>query len=184
MMQLSKILSAAGLAAIFAVSANAAPVVGVTDNLGIVGSSSWLTTGDGNLQTYFGGTASSSGLTDVYTFTLNQPASFYSQVFSSTPTSKNSGVASYSWSLYDGSTQVASGSSAGASLNYASFVALSGGHYTLDVTAVSTSANSNFSGVIDIAPTPIPAALPLFGSALIGLGLFGRRRRKTNISAV
>jgi hypothetical protein len=36
-------------------------------------------------------------------------------------------------------------------------------------------------GPISTATVPLPAALPLFGAALSGLGLFGARRRKTGV---
>lgn len=45
-----------------------------------------------------------------------------------------------------------------------------------------TSAASNGLGARDVSPVPIPAALPLFLSGLLGLGVMARRRRKQLVS--
>lgn len=34
-----------------------------------------------------------------------------------------------------------------------------------------------------VAPVPLPAALPLFGAALAGMGIVGRKRRKAHVAA-
>lgn len=56
---------------------------------------------------------------------------------------------------------------------------LTTGTYELVVTGTSTAGSvASFSGNLSVSAAPIPAALPLFGSALVAVGLFGRRRNK------
>ena len=54
---------------------------------------------------------------------------------------------------------------------------ISAGSYEVAVTGIGTK-NQLISTTIGLSPAPIPAALPLFGSALVGVGLLGRRRQK------
>lgn len=44
---------------------------------------------------------------------------------------------------------------------------------------LSSTANSFEVDDVAVSTVPLPAALPLFGAALIGMGVFGRKRRKT-----
>jgi hypothetical protein len=54
---------------------------------------------------------------------------------------------------------------------------LPSGSYVLEVLGtVSGSAGGSYSGVLNLAPVPLPAALPLLLSGLGALGLWGRRR--------
>ena len=60
---------------------------------------------------------------------------------------------------------------------------LGAGTYELAVTGSAATGKNVVSTTLSVNPAPIPAALPLFGSALVGVGLFGRRRRKDRVSA-
>jgi hypothetical protein len=55
---------------------------------------------------------------------------------------------------------------------------LSAGTYELAVTGNALSKGQTVTTTIGLSPAPIPAALPLFGSALVGVGLLSRRRQK------
>ena len=59
---------------------------------------------------------------------------------------------------------------------------ISAGSYEVAVTGTGTK-GQQISTTIGLSPAPIPAALPLFGSALVGVGLLGRRRQKKNVAA-
>ncbi len=63
---------------------------------------------------------------------------------------------------------------------------LAAGTYTLKVVAalLKTTTNGTDAATITVSAVPLPAALPLFGSALVGVGLFGRRRSKKASAAV
>ena len=82
-------------------------------------------------------------------------------------------------------TQVASGTSGantsngyGFNLN-TTYANLNAGSYEIVVAgALAGGKVGNYSGSISVNPVPLPAALPLFGSALFGAGLLGRRRRQ------
>jgi hypothetical protein len=55
---------------------------------------------------------------------------------------------------------------------------LAAGTYVLEVLGtVKGSAGGSYSGVLDLTPVPLPAALPLLLSGMGALGLWGRRRR-------
>ncbi len=59
------------------------------------------------------------------------------------------------------------------------------GEYTiaLDAFATKPTGTATFGGTVDISPVPLPAALPLFGSVLAGLGFYGARRRNKSKAA-
>ncbi len=52
---------------------------------------------------------------------------------------------------------------------------LSSGHHELIIKGIGS--KSNFGGSIDVAAVPVPAALWLMGSALVGLVSFGKRKK-------
>jgi hypothetical protein len=57
---------------------------------------------------------------------------------------------------------------------------LNPGTYALEVRGtVSGSAGGSYAGNLNLAPVPLPAALPLLVSGLGGLGVWGRRRAKS-----
>jgi hypothetical protein len=74
------------------------------------------------------------------------------------------------------STPISSGSTTG-TISVIPATSLSQGTYVLEVLGTVTgSAGGSYSGVLDLTPVPLPAALPLLLSGLGGLGLWGRRR--------
>ncbi|SEH30811.1 FxDxF family PEP-CTERM protein [Magnetospirillum fulvum] len=61
------------------------------------------------------------------------------------------------------------------------FANLASGTYALIVNGVVDQGNvGSYAGTVAVSPVPLPAALPLFGSALLGLGALARRRQKEN----
>src|SRR5262245_36397146 len=56
------------------------------------------------------------------------------------------------------------------------------GNYDFRVSGTTLSGGGNYD--LSVIATPLPGALALFGSALVGLGLLGRRRRKHQTDAV
>ncbi len=61
---------------------------------------------------------------------------------------------------------------------------LPSGTYVLEVLGTATgSAGGSYSGVLNLAPVPLPAALPLLLSGLGALGLLSLKRRPSSLSA-
>ena len=68
----------------------------------------------------------------------------------------------------------------GGTLSYTvlSNVSLNPGTYVLELRGnVSGLAGGSYSGVLNVAPVPVPSALWLMSSAIVGLGTIGRKRR-------
>lgn len=56
-------------------------------------------------------------------------------------------------------------------------VSLSAGTYVLELRGTVTGTNGgSYAGVLNVAPVPVPSALWLMGSAIVGLGTVGRKR--------
>lgn len=87
-----------------------------------------------------------------------------------------------SGTVYDAwSTPVTSGSTTG-TISVLPMTTLGAGTYVLEVRGTVTgSAGGSYSGVLNLAPVPLPAALPLMLSGLCGLGFLGRRRADTPV---
>lgn len=64
---------------------------------------------------------------------------------------------------------------------YLSVANLGAGTYLLDIVATATGAHHAFAGTV--SAIPLPAALPLFGAALLGMGYFSRRRARKDVTA-
>jgi hypothetical protein len=78
--------------------------------------------------------------------------------------------------VYGSSTPINSGGTTG-TVNVIPQTLLPSGEYVLEVSGTATgSAGGSYSGVLDLAPVPLPAGLPLLLSGLCALGLWGRRR--------
>lgn len=74
------------------------------------------------------------------------------------------------------STPISSGSQTGI-VSVLAPTTLEAGDYILEVRGlVDGQFGGSYSGVLNIVPVPLPAAAWLLGSAIAGLGLFGRRR--------
>ena len=65
----------------------------------------------------------------------------------------------------------------GSAVVYANFWASAG--EVFDTVVFASTQNSFEFDNVRVAPTPLPAALGLFGSAIVGMGAFGLRRRRT-----
>lgn len=62
---------------------------------------------------------------------------------------------------------------------------LAPGTYSVRITGVGSAGGSSYGGSVDVAPVvPIPGALLLFGSGLIGLGALTRRKKKQSQPAL
>ena len=55
--------------------------------------------------------------------------------------------------------------------------------YALEVIAQATSVGNGFSGTLNVSPVPLPGAVLLFGSSLLGLAGFGARKARRSTSA-
>ncbi|HVI52538.1 MAG TPA: hypothetical protein VM661_15115 [Candidatus Sulfotelmatobacter sp.] len=128
--------------------------------------------------------------TSTYLFTLTN----YSTNVSLALSQIGSNISNLTYTLYklvDGiltpvkiksTTTSTVGSSTISSTSYANLLANT--TYELVVTGVAKGGvYSSYSGSISLNPVPLPAALPLFGTALVGFGLFGRRRNKKAAAA-
>jgi hypothetical protein len=139
-----------------------------------------------NTTDYFGSNISSTSFTDTYTFSLDVPASKPAILVSS---STINGLETVALSLYKGAVSPAdlllSGTYTNGRIDLGNLLAsnadLATGLYTLLVSATSKGSGA-YSGTVSISPVPLPAAIVLFGSGLIGLGAFGRRRAANRIA--
>jgi hypothetical protein len=116
------------------------------------------------------------------TFSLSQPAHYFGFEWSSVDTFN-------SVSFYDGTTLL--GTIGGSDLkNHGGSTGSDGTYYAnftsnLPITSVVMSSKGTSFEVdnISISSVPVPAALPLFGAAVAGLGAMGKRRRKKAAAA-
>lgn len=127
--------------------------------------------GTGEVGNHFIGISGGNALT----FTFDAPATYFGMLWGT--------VDDYNTAtFYDGATEVASFTGSdllnppdATSAIYANFFA-SGGTFT-SVTLSSSADSFEFDNV-RVAATPLPAALGLFGSAIVGMGALGLRRRR------
>lgn len=64
---------------------------------------------------------------------------------------------------------------------YLNLANLNPGTYLIDIVATASAAHRAFAGTV--SAVPLPAALPLFGGALMGMGFFSRRRARKESTA-
>jgi hypothetical protein len=125
--------------------------------------------------------------TDSFSFSLASASRPSSVEVSETFASKTNPISNIAFTLYkatkSGYQAVANSTKLIKSGQYSYQLAetysyLKNGAYELVVTGtVAGGKVASYSGNISVNPVPLPAALPLFGSALVGFGLFGRRRK-------
>lgn len=116
------------------------------------------------------------------TFTLSQPAHYFGFEWGS--------VDSFNTvSFYDGNTLLGTiagndlpsddGSTGASNAYYANFTS----NYPITKIVMSSKGNAFEVDNISISSVPVPAALPLFGAAIAGLGAMGKRRRNKAAAA-
>ncbi len=142
----------------------------------------------------FGATATSTSSTSYdFAFTLGGASTGNAIDINATPIGDTLSFTSMAINLYKGTS--VSGSPLTPSSGYFSNDTLNGlwtgvafdnlakGTYLIDVVATGQN-GASFSGTLSVNPVPLPAALPLFGAALMGLGGLGwRRARKDRADA-
>lgn len=142
-----------------------------------------------NQADFFGSNFASGGFNATYSFALDVGSSDTISVVTS---SSASTITSLTLSLFQGASLLLSqtftpadfttGSAAYAGGVLETLANLAPGSYSLGVSGT-TIAGGAYSGTVSISPVPIPAAALLFGSGLLGLGVVGRRRKTTVVSA-
>ena len=170
----SKGIFGAGIVTLAVFAASAA---GATD-LGTVGGPAWTLNGDGSFSEAITGIATKTGTLNVYTFDLTGPANFYDVAVVGNTNKSGNAVAGYSFDL-TGPGVNDFFTSTGKVADFSNTLTLADGEYTIDLVAFATKPTgaTTFGGTVDVSPVPLPAALPLFGSVLAGLGFYGARRR-------
>jgi hypothetical protein len=180
MAHLHKGMIGAGIVALALVAASAA---NATD-LGTVGGPAWTLNGDGSFSEAIKGFATGSGTLNTYTFDLTSPASFLDVSVVGNTAKSGAAVVGYEFEL---SGPVSAGPilTVGTVGEMTESVLLTPGDYKLYVVGLATLpiGATTFGGTVDISPVPLPAALPLFGSVIAGLGIYGARRRKKQLAA-
>jgi len=139
-----------------------------------------------NTTDYFGSQITSTSFTDTYTFNLDVPASNPAIIVSS---STINGLKTVALSLYKGAVSPAdlllAGNYTNGRIDFGDLLTsnanLATGLYTLVVSATSKGSGA-YSGTVSVSAVPIPAAILLFGSGLLGLGAVGRRRAANRIA--
>ena len=122
---------------------------------------------------------------DLYTFMLSTPSDGAATLVSITLGTARK-ITGLSYSLRSGSTTIAGPVGENVDLMFTGL--LTATEYTLRVTgtATGTQGGTYAGGLVTAALVPIPAALPLAATALVGLGGIGwlKRRQKTDAAAV
>jgi hypothetical protein len=170
-------------AGIVALALAAASTAGAT-NLGIVGGPLWTLNGDGTYSEAIKGSATKTGTLNVYTFDLTTPATFYDVAVTGNTLKSGNAVSGYHFDLIGpGVNDILT--STGKVADFSETISLAPGVYTIDLVGFATKPTgaATFGGTVDISPVPLPAALPLFGSVLAGLGFYGWRRRNKSHAA-
>jgi hypothetical protein len=151
-------------------------------DLGTVGGPAWSLNGDGSFSEAITGLATKTGTLNVYTFDLAGPANFYDVAITGNTNKSGNAVSGYSFDLTGPGVNDAF-SSAGKVADFSNGLTLAAGEYTIDLWAFSTKPTgaATFGGTVDISPVPLPGSMMLFGSAIIGVGVFAWRgsRRST-----
>ncbi len=169
-----------GLGLALATLAGAAGVAQAATDLGTIDKTS-----------HFNTKSASTTPTFDYTFTLAAPTGKDVINLSASPVKGAQAYSALTLNLYKvvGTTDTLVGSTSTIKLLGAKTVteslvlsSLTAGKYLIDIVAVGK-ANASLAGTVSVSPVPLPAALPLFGAALMGLGGIGWRRARRGPSA-
>ncbi len=173
-------LMGAGIVALALATASAASAT----DLGTVGGPAWTLNGDGSYSEAITGFANGGGFLNDYTFALSGAANFYDVSVVGNTGKGGDSVAGYLFSL-SGPGVSDFGIQPGKVADFSDVISLVPGIYEIDIVAFATkeTGTATFGGTVDVAPVPLPAALPLFGSVLAGLGFYGVRRRNKSKAA-
>jgi hypothetical protein len=160
--------------------AASASIVAPTD-LGLIsGTSHWGATATSNSTTHYD-----------YKFTLASQTASGAINLTATPLRQAQGFSAVTINLYSGTLATGTPLTSTSSLTvYPSkaltelltIPALSAGQYLVDIVGTGK-AGASFGATISVNPVPLPAALPLFGAALMGLGGLGWRRARRGTAA-
>ncbi|MDR3515073.1 MAG: hypothetical protein P4M00_04595 [Azospirillaceae bacterium] len=138
---------------------------------------------------------STGAFTDIFTFSLTSAVAASSELLASAYAEVKQKISGVVFDLYSGTygsgTLVASSSgvtvgSATAGSEFAALTTgpLAKGAYYLEATGTTAlSPGALVTANVSVSPVPLPAALPLFGAALLGLVVVGLRQRKTDTLA-